>query len=233
MVNDVPNRSVRNGKHVVFDLDHTLIYTPDQQDWYINLYNNHNESEIKSLNLGFGKITIPNSSRSNKYKGVSGTVDLYYIIRPYCLELLVQCFRNFETVSVWSAGSREYVKEIVDDLFSKIGKYPSIVWTRDELVNGIKPLSKMIDVFGPKVGMSLKNTILVDDMSYNFEKNPDNGLLIPHYEPRTTFDALKIPEDNLKALNEYFHSARFLYEEDIRNLRDDCYFIFDEITKYS
>lgn len=215
-------------KHIIFDLDHTLIYSPEEpHDWLEKMIEENKDSKsfMKSIGSRVGKIVVPHRTRDAKsFKGISGSSEISFIIRPGCISLLAFCFVNFKTVSVWSAGTREYVLEIVDNLFRRVGKYPNIVWTRDELVDGIKPLSAMMKIYGDRTGMNMHNTLLVDDMDYNFEMNRFNGVLIPHYEPSPTIEGINSQDTSLLELKKWFESKTFRESNDVQTLRKDVIF---------
>lgn len=207
-------------KHIVFDIDQTLIYTPDIGDWYDDILAYDEEKLTPELIGRIHRIVIPTRSRESRdVRGISGTMELVFITRPDCIDLLKYCFNAFETVSVWSAGGSEYVKAIVDVVFRQVGQYPHIMWTRGELVKGIKPLSSMFSKLGTRPGMTLKNTLLIDDMVYNFEKHTDNGVLIPPYMPNPrSVNSLGMYDPTLKELSNWFATREFITSTDVRTL---------------
>lgn len=156
-------RAKITSKNIVLDIDETLILSLTTPE------------EINSVDL-----TIPDN-----YNNLSliflDKKPIYVFSRPYCQSFLRFCFKYFDKVIVWSAGSKEYVETVVNKLFYGIGQ-PYRVYDRsfcETTANGYtKPLSKIIrDI--PSV--TLQNTIIVDDKVSNFSKNPENGILIPAY----------------------------------------------------
>ena len=206
-------------KHLVFDIDQTLIYSPSEIGWYGRMLERNNGEIPESLRSRVGTIVIPmDGKNTGSARGLSGTLKMTFIIRPKCVEFLKWCFNNFSTVSVWSAGSTEYVKAIVDDLFRRVGRAPYIVWTYDELEDGIKPLSTMFARVNTDKDMNVRNTLLIDDLSYNFDKHPNNGVLIPPYTPTTTLKNLSASDPTLYELSKWLDSDVFRISTDVRCL---------------
>ena len=60
---------------------------------------------------------------------------------------------------------------------------------------------------------------MIDDRLYNFELNPDNGILIPPYEPKKSKASLIDDSDpTLKNLQKWFERSEVIEAEDIRTL---------------
>jgi len=110
------------------------------------------------------------------------------IRRPQLKKFLDYLFDNIEIVAVWSAGSYDYVHEIVSIIFGD-RKDKIFIYTRndcetDQNGNLYKPIRKMLDnVPGLKYKATLANTIIIDDLEGTFSRNPDNAIHIPAYNP--------------------------------------------------
>lgn len=209
-------------KCIVLDLDETLVHS-------------HGEANIdllKQLKI----FTDPNliDLRDRVYKitmddvvykrGTGEKTEMWGILRPHLREFLIFCFTYFKLVIVWSAGRKNYVHAIVDQIFKDLRR-PHIIYTFDDiekLPNGtlIKPLNKIINnIPGMKKHMGLENTFIIDDRTSVFhEPNPDNGIEIPAYKP--TFNAKGIKADNngLIQLMNWFMKPEVINSRDVRNL---------------
>jgi len=199
-----------NKQNIILDLDHTLLYTPDDENWYSKIKGLEGEDVLRRRVFAY---EIPDI----KMKG-SGYSDKYVtILRPHCRKFLTYCFNRFDSVCIWSAGRREYVLEIVKYLFSS-HRYPDIVFTYDELVGGIKPIQHLIDMTKSDDSMSLKNTFIVDDLEDNFYENEDNGILIPQYHPKMTKSGLLSDDNALINLIKWFNKPEVIKAKDIREI---------------
>jgi TFIIF-interacting CTD phosphatase-like protein len=193
-------RSKITSKNIVLDIDETLILsllTPSD----INSVDLTNPDNYNNLSL----IFIDKSP-------------IYVFLRPYCQSFLRFCFKYFDKVIVWSAGSSEYVNAVVNKLFYGIGR-PYRVYDRSFCENTItgytKPLSKLIKEIP---SLSLSNTIIVDDKISNFDKNPSNGILIPAYSTVNNND------DALVKLVQWLLSKDVMETNDIRVIPKDNIF---------
>lgn len=125
--------------------------------------------------------------------------------RPLVFEFLRCCFRLFHTVSLWTAGTKEWLKTFTQfladhrmspetnarnarctidtDVFSDTSTTFLFEYSRDQCPqDGIdrltKPLEKMWNTeTARRVGMGPHNTIIVDDCARNGASNKENVLL--------------------------------------------------------
>jgi hypothetical protein len=122
--------------------------------------------------------------------------------RPWLKEFLSFCFRNFASVSIWTAATRTWF-EIVDarifqpiirDINSEdpLGKYYQ--WklaitqehclfhsTENEILT-YKPLFRLwYSTEGAIPGFTSTNTLAIDDSPCTFTYNPHNGLVISRF----------------------------------------------------
>jgi TFIIF-interacting CTD phosphatase-like protein len=119
------------------------------------------------------------------------------IPRPHLGQFLNFLFKEFKSVSIWSAGRKEYVHTVL----SKISKDKNFrfVYTQDEcdfksvfpkggIYNSrhtdykILTLKKLIKVFKKYKDMSKFNTIIIDDKDETFQENPDNAIHINGFD---------------------------------------------------
>lgn len=125
----------------------------------------------------------------------------YGVKRPYLDEFIQFCFNHFKIVVIWSAGHPEYVKSMINVIFST--KYhPHIIFSSENLYssnNGDiynKPINTIINSYVDlNKYMSLNNTYIVDDRIDNFVPNPQNGILIPRYSPILSADTILKDQD--------------------------------------
>lgn len=125
--------------------------------------------------------------RETDETGEELVVDFWGVKRVGLDEFLTFCEKYFRRVIVWSAGSKEYVIDVVAHLF-KHHRKPYAVLTRDDTVqldkkgyNYHKPLS-VIEKNYPNM-IVRKRTLFLDNKGDNFRDNPKNGVTIPDYDP--------------------------------------------------
>lgn len=152
--------------HLVLDLDGTLVHTV-AIDEIVGLQpgEEHPESPTSKLLLN-GKEHI-------------------LFGRPYIREFLRFCFENFESVSVWTAGTQKYAEHVVETLFET---RPKLLWTRkDCMLKGnchIKPLSQM----AVALGAELATVRVLDDNVMTFCLNRERALYIKSWSFSETQD---------------------------------------------
>lgn len=167
-------------KAVVFDLDQTLVAT--QEDYYpVTVVTDNPQGYLLESRLYQLETKSSNPFKAGwKFWGVT---------RPYTREFLEFAFTYFRVVGVWSAGTADYVAEIVKYLFPPGTRQPHVIFTRDDIVaNGEtdvgKPLAKLYshnEVF--ERYMNEKNTMIIDDNPSTSLYNKANIVNIPRYEP--------------------------------------------------
>lgn len=233
--NSLPSTSLTD-HCIVLDLDETLVHTFDGMNSLKNLdlLNNPNLLHIRKRAYTICSRNI----------GVcdSNTAELWGIRRPNLTEFLVFCFSYFKVVAVWSAGTKAYVESIVNIIFRDI-RPPHVVFSRGDCeeidsktgarlnkANGevvgeshngiiIKPLSKMISsVPGLSKYMNLNNTFILDDRASTFLENPNNGILIPPYEPYPDIRSLETDDGVLLKLGNWFMNREVIASSDVTKL---------------
>lgn len=134
--------------------------------------------------------------------------------RPYCEHFLTTCFKLFDIVGVWSAGSTAYVEEVVVELFNvRMGLYPKFVWTKPNCVNGLvnssdilsnplrikqKPLSLLFKAY-PDIDPN--RTLIIDDMHDVCEQDTLLHVHVPAFGG--TFESLHVKDDALLRLSDW------------------------------
>jgi len=177
----IPNKPLTD-KAIILDLDETCVHTAEEGKKITKtILNNPNlDGDIYTLELDDGKLKMWGTKR------------------PHLDEFLLFCFTYFKYVCVWSAGQKDYVHALVDVLFERF-RDPYLVFTFDNCIQNeegdwIKPLSIFFDHPKCKDKIIPDNTFVIDDRNYTFERNIENGILIPAYSPKTIKEIKK--EDN-------------------------------------
>jgi len=195
----------KNGKHLVLDLDETLIHTFTESDNYPNFANELNAEQ---------------ASRVHILKFMANET-LHTYVRPYVEDFLRVAFDEFETVGVWSAGTREYVNLIVNILFKD--QKPHFVMSRDQC-NEVKLRDetypcrfKPLDVIYRRYpSHNSMNTVIVDDRDDICEFNCLNNIRVPEFVmDNGNYDYL-IKDTSLLLLAEWFQKPAFRNAKDVR-----------------
>ena len=182
----IPKKALTNHT-IILDIDETLVHT---------------EENIETLEE-MGVLSNPELSNEIYILSLDdGATEMWGTKRPHLDDFLLFCFTYFDNVCVWSAGQRDYVHALVDHIFAPFRK-PDIVFTFDDCIqnkdeNWIKPLEKFYNHSTDKEIHS-HSTFIIDDRDYTFEKNEQNGVLIPPYSP-TNIEEIQQEEDHLTRL---------------------------------
>lgn len=212
----IPRMSLTN-KVIVLDLDQTLIATQDSIESLsdLGIYSNPDLLDLRKRTYRFDLEDMEQPGKGTKYP-------YWGIIRPHVHEFLIFCFSYFKIVAVWSAGQRQYVESIVDYVFRDLPR-PHIVLTHDDIVYDdvhlYKPLSKLISQHPAFASyLDLSKIYALDDNSYTFIQNPDNGVLIPEYNPSLNIDAFRRDDPTLLQFRYWLVQPHVLNARDVRDL---------------
>ena len=209
------NSASLTDKCIVLDLDSTLICSDTNMANFqsLNIFSDPRMIRLRSrVYQGFIKDGIlRGDARSTSYWGMK---------RPYLNEFLLFCFSYFRIVAVWTAGTREYGEQIVDNIFQDIQR-PHVLFSQtetlfDENRRPSKPLIKMM-ASSPLLSqlMRMDNTLLIDDNSDNFRPNPNNGVLIPGYDPSPNIVGLQQEDQCLLQLKMWFSLPEVQKSQDV------------------
>lgn len=163
-------------KNIILDIDETLVYSHDEID------------KLKKLGLFSDPKFISTRERIYVLRFKDKKENIWGVKRPYIEKFLVFCFSYFKRVIIWSAGTEDYVKKLVEHLFQDLRK-PDLIYTREdcimETVDGkerptIKPLNKLMEK-EPWLNLTPENTIFIDDTPHTFKSNPENAIHIPKF----------------------------------------------------
>lgn len=194
--NTVPRKPLTD-KMVVLDIDETLVHTFTNFNEWVNLkiMTDPKKMDLRSRNYVVNVEADKSGGTSEKMWGVK---------RPHLEEFLKFCFNYFKYVVVWSAGTYDYVHAIVDEIFGSTYA-PHAVLTRGDCVGPIgnleKPFWNMLKIVPAlkdhtqtdpgEIYNNIKNVFIIDDRRKSFAQNPNNGILIPVYEPSPNVDGLR------------------------------------------
>lgn len=175
-------------KNIIFDLDETLLHTFDDMVHY-DLYKDDE----------FFKKYI--------YKLDFGDYEMWGFYRPY-LKLMLNNIINIYDISVWSAGTKDYVNNLSKNIFNDIPL--KFIWCRDKCYNYYdihdnynylkKPISK---VFDNHKFMNYDNTIIIDD---RYDVSSDN-----------IFNHIHVPKYNFRNIdmNDKQQVYKYIYDDDV------------------
>lgn len=149
--------------------------------------------------------------------------------REHLDRFLSFAFGYFKYVIVWSAGGREYVHAIVNEIFKRHHR-PHYILTRDDIVyenehenDYYKPLH-VINKLYPGVAPHSK-TVFVDDKEDNFREDPGNGFTIPQCNIFVKDGEICAGEDSsLLCLMNWLSRENVINAQDITYLDKSCAF---------
>ena len=211
-------------KNLILDLDETLVHT----------YNDYHNLDLL-LDEYMSKKTRPyivDAPFIHNDEIINGR--LWGSTRPHLDKFLRYCFKNFNQIIIWSAGTARYVKETVKHIFSRI-RSPDYIFTRKDCLKVGDGVTKPIEHLAknnPELGLTLANTLIIDDQITNFDHNPKNGILIPEFTP-PLFDQTKNKENfikthdsdnNLLKLMTWFDQSGIMKVDDVRKINKNNIF---------
>jgi TFIIF-interacting CTD phosphatase-like protein len=205
-------------KCIILDLDETLVHSSENFEKILRL-KPFDDPAMFDLRNRLYDLCL---------SGYSGKPNIWGITRPHLEEFIMFCFGYFQKVCVWSAGTPEYVKKIVEYIFPP-GYQPHVVYTRIDCSyaqNGkiFKPISKMLPHKECEGVMKLENTLFVDDQDHAFIKNPYNGIVIPPYDPDVSYHGLIHEDRCLLDLMDWLMRPEVIASKDVRYLEKDYIF---------
>lgn len=135
-----------------------------------------------------------------------GSVGKEPIPRPGLYEFLKFAFEYFD-VAIWTAANEQWFNtvrtRIFDSILFELGQNFVFVRHKDHtLWDNYKSIKPLIQVWDMYISYNEDNTLMVDDIEYNFRHNTKNGILIPAYD-----NHYFQPDDN-----EMFHLKNLLSE---------------------
>lgn len=208
LAKSVPKPRAKNGKHLILDLDETLVHTFDPRD---------------NFQAFLSKLTPEEKARAYVIEFPGGDT-LWGYIRPGVDEFLDMAFEEFESVGVWSAGADYYVKMIVQIVFKD--KQPAFVMSRNEcnelrVKNEETPCRfKPLEVVYHKYpDHNEYNTMIVDDRHDICAYNCMNNIQIPEFKIDDSNYASMMKDRTLEILANWIKSDQFRRSPDIRLIK--------------
>ena len=138
-----------------------------------------------NLVLDIDETLIHAVTRKNKKASFSikfSTGEQYYIlVRPGLKKFLRYVFKNFKTVNIWTAATKDYAIAIMSNVLTKqqISRLKFFNTRKQCSSDGSKPL---VDIFdtpqAKKLGITRFNTLMIDDKSGVLKHNPGNGIIV-------------------------------------------------------
>lgn len=190
------NTTTRTKKYLFLDLDHTC----------------------------FDGVKIPimtNAILNSPYPKVHLRCGYSYkcVFRPYLLDFLRICSKEFDEIYVWTTATFEYALEMIDIIFNHDGiKYPKYIFSRENCPNMSRPkkdLKFAIKFLNNEV--NLTNCILIDDMKSNCDENPKNSILVPAYHHFIENDC------HLETISKYFQTEEFRTSDNLQSLNHNIF----------
>lgn len=159
----------------------------DDNRCQFNVNNLRNLNKIEHIVLDLDSTLIDSNGRGEIFA------------RPFLEEFMYFVFHNFKSVSIWTAASKEWLKEVISKVLKE--KIPDGMSFRRlfyrkqcRLLNNYngsyefyKPLSFL---YGLHDDMNSKNTLMVDDSDVTFHGNRSNGYQILAYDNGNRDDEL-------------------------------------------
>jgi hypothetical protein len=133
---------------------------------------------------------IDHSILPNNHEGIS--CDHFIYFRPYLIQFLEYCVKCCASVSIWTAGSKDWMKGFIRRLPSDFHSAFLFTWHRKkcEVVYKtmgceaiwLKPLNKIWKTkWAQKKGFTKHNTVIIEDSPENCYKNYGNAIYVPEY----------------------------------------------------
>lgn len=210
------DKKSRTPWNLVLDMDETLLHTFHHiRDLHeLDMFNPTNVACIP-LRKSVYKIDLPRPD---------GGYDEYWgMYRPYLTEFLKFANEFFDNIIIWSAGTTDYVHDIIRKMF-RDHESPSAVLTRPHCVQDKdfieKPIEKISDICNMYQNVDLSNTLIVDDRETAYsDSNPENGIMIPPFEPEPTIKGMCKDDIALLQLQLWFELMHLKYPRaDVRAL---------------
>ena len=198
----------KNGKHLVLDLDETLVHTFSPGDnfmMFIDILTDEQRKRIYSIQFEEGDLLIG-------------------YIRPYAEEFLKVAFAEFESVGVWSAGTSFYVHRIVEIVFKQ--QAPKFILSRDQcnelkVSNEEEPCRyKPLEVIYHRYpDHNEKNTMIVDDRHDICALNCMNNIRVPEFNLDSTNYQTRLKDRTLDILARWIQTDEFRNNTDVKLIK--------------
>ena len=207
-----------NDQCIIFDLDSTLIrtFTSDEikKLQEAQIFDDPKYMDVRSRFYSFDITSIDDRGNIDQERVIGVT-------RPHLKQFLSYCERRFNKKTfVYTAATRKYGHGIINSIFEQ---EPLILYSREQCVGNEykleKPIEKMIkEVDGLNKYMNMSNAFIIDDRRCSINPNPDNGILIPAYEPEPNYESIRSNDDALLQLIDWFEKDYVKKCKDVRQI---------------
>ena len=146
--------------------------------------------------------------------------EIFGVLRPHLFEFLVFSLQYFRNIFVWSSGEPEYVNPICEFIWDKLPIAPTDILTGDSCPSDKKGnLGKPLEILTKKYPfVTLKNTLIIDNLKQNGKSNPNNLIQIPDYEPEPTIAAFSKDETSFIDIMDFLNDPLVINCKDIRQI---------------
>jgi TFIIF-interacting CTD phosphatase-like protein len=234
------NKNAKTDKVLVLDLDESLLHTFNEKSELkagedLRIMTNPKTMDLRSRVYNLNIETDRGSGNSSVMWGIK---------RPHLDEFL-NFVNDYAMLNiVYTAGIYEYGHSIVDNVFSNSFE-PNAILTRNncepvgnsyekpfwKMVKEVPELEGFIKYDGTKGSDNVKNVLIIDDRKVSFRQNPNNGILIPAYDPRTTLESLRQDDQALLQIMNWLRRPEVMNSSDVRKL--DKSYIFNKFQPVS
>nr|QBK84677.1 MAG: ctd-like (NLI interacting factor-like) phosphatase [Pithovirus LCDPAC01] len=178
---------MKSNSTIVLDLDETLVHSFSSPE-FIKRY------EIYGNN--YEKFHPP-GEESLCYSLYTDDI-IWGTFRPHLKTFINEVSDIFDNVIIWSAGTKDYVSEIVRLIYDGETKIPKLIQSRQhcQLSRGYYLKTRDLETYIHKnkldMDFDINRTVILDDKNYTFLRNRKNGILIPPYSPGEYSDSPSI-----------------------------------------
>jgi TFIIF-interacting CTD phosphatase-like protein len=142
---------------------------------------------------------------------------IWGVRRPYLDQFLAFAGTYFERIVVWSAGEKQYVVQVVKELF-RDHRQPDLILTRGDCMGDTTDYHKPLSLLKKRMpDLDLRLVIAIDDRRDNFRDNPDNGIVIPRFDP-TVVNSFVHQDHHLAHIINWLMSPSVLASQDFTSL---------------
>ena len=202
--------------NVIFDIDLTMVKTYKKIDklFDLGIYTN---PKLYTDRKRFYRATIYDTATV----GSGDRTEVWGVKRPGLMRFLHFSSCYFKHIFIWTSGLKDYAREMKSILFQDLPPPTGVLDQSfcEKKKNGdfYKPLWKLYDAYG-HLGINEKNTIMIDDLDENMLDNPDNGIIIPAYEPRADIDQFRKPDNAFEIIQNWLETDEVKKTKDIRKV---------------
>lgn len=204
----------------VFDLDESFLHTF-----------NGDVSSVEKLKLNdYPDIKKRLYVKSILIRDTEKTQSLYQfwgVLRPGVSDFIPFANMYFRAIIVWTAGIYPYAREMIKELF-KGYQGPFFYFSRRNcnIIDGnyTKPLY-LIEKKFPE--FKVNKMMIIDDRDISFVECPNNGILIPPYEPNANANAIRVNDIALDQLKYWLLTKEVMMAGEVPKMNKKDIFSYD------